>query len=382
MSTKRFTLIVTVSFTSSERLRTEWFGKSSDRTVSSNTSSNAVRMVLCWRSQCLFSCWSCPRGSPDLREHTRSESNEQNLHHVGQFSRMLTNLHSTSHDRSTYSVDRDYSMRLSVSSTNLREIIRRTFRCRVMSIFSVIRRKSTICLVALLSGARSRKNFAISQKVVDRLQQLFPDEDSCLLPARVLLANAYSSVGDFSKAIGVRRDIDRMASKKKVGLSWTVIDGQVVVRFLLESIVLLSPLIVEQKFRAHDRSHPRSDEIYAEIDRLKQELIDAGHRFDASWITRALNKDENIETVLCGHSERLAIAFNFIAKSAPTRIQVVKNLRVCGDCRTYLRCLSTRHVRFSRSCDQVDCSNSSMHNHCTRCQSDPSFFDRWPMLLW
>jgi hypothetical protein len=41
--------------------------------------------------------------------------------------------------------------------------------------------------------------------------------------------------------------------------------------------------------------------------------------------------DETEESVLSGHSERLAIAFNLIQRPMPTRIQINKNLRVCGD---------------------------------------------------
>ena len=46
-----------------------------------------------------------------------------------------------------------------------------------------------------------------------------------------------------------------------------------------------------------------------------------------------MENDETIETVLCGHSERLAIAAHFMHNRKPKRIQITKNLRVCGECR-------------------------------------------------
>ena len=88
-----------------------------------------------------------------------------------------------------------------------------------------------------------------------------------------------------------------------------------------------------QEFRAHDQSHPRSSEIYAKLGQLSKELLNDGHQFDSSWITRALDSDETVASVLCGHSEKLAIAWNFVVNPNTTRIQVSKNLRVCGDCR-------------------------------------------------
>lgn len=65
---------------------------------------------------------------------------------------------------------------------------------------------------------------------------------------------------------------------------------------------------------------------------MSNELVQYGHRYDSSWITRPLNDDETVESVLCGHSERLAIAWNFVANPETKFIQLAKNLRVCGDC--------------------------------------------------
>ena len=64
--------------------------------------------------------------------------------------------------------------------------------------------------------------------------------------------------------------------------------------------------------------------------------MEHGHQYDGSWITRPLQPDETIASVLCGHSERLAIAWNFVENPYATRIHVAKNLRVCGDCRECL----------------------------------------------
>ena len=64
-----------------------------------------------------------------------------------------------------------------------------------------------------------------------------------------------------------------------------------------------------------------------------KQLLEHGHQFDASWITRPLKEDETTESVLCGHSERLAMAYHFIRGRKPSKIFIKKNLRVCDDCR-------------------------------------------------
>jgi len=70
-----------------------------------------------------------------------------------------------------------------------------------------------------------------------------------------------------------------------------------------------------------------------ELNRLNEELISHGYVSDRSWITRPIGNDETAQSILCGHSERLAIGLNLIQKPIPSPIQVVQNLRICGDCR-------------------------------------------------
>lgn len=71
-----------------------------------------------------------------------------------------------------------------------------------------------------------------------------------------------------------------------------------------------------------------------ELDRLTDEMKRIGYKPDSSWITRHLMEDETEESILNGHSERLAIALNLIQRPQPKSFQIVKNLRVCGDCRS------------------------------------------------
>jgi hypothetical protein len=89
------------------------------------------------------------------------------------------------------------------------------------------------------------------------------------------------------------------------------------------------------------------------------ELIQHGHQYNSSWITRELHDNETIESVLCSHSEKLAIAFNFIQQPIPNVIQVTKNLRVCGDCRKYfiliLFLLNILICLFNRFCCEINC---------------------------
>ncbi|CAF2008344.1 unnamed protein product [Rotaria magnacalcarata] len=169
--------------------------------------------------------------------------------------------------------------------------------------------------MAILSGARNSRDSILSEKMYRRMKILFPDEKEALISGSILLCNVYSSLGDHEEAEDIRFNRRKELGKKvQAGLSWTEVNGEIV------------------QFTSHDHSHARPKEIYAEVECISSELIKHEHNYDSSWITRPLHENETIESVLCAHSERLAIAFNFIQETKPSFIQIMKNLRVCGDC--------------------------------------------------
>ncbi|CAF2063555.1 unnamed protein product [Rotaria magnacalcarata] len=199
--------------------------------------------------------------------------------------------------------------------------------------------------MALLSGARNEKNANLSQNIFDRMKKHFPELKSSLVSASILLSNVYASTGDHEKASNIRMELEKSGAKKKVGLSITEIDGKIL------------------QFRAHDQSHHRSTDIYIEADRISQELIEYGYKYDSSWITRPLQPDETIESVLCGHSERLAIAAHFIDNRKPKIIQITKNLRICGDCHRV-----TKIIAALRQCEIVVRDANRIHHFYTNGQ--------------
>lgn len=116
---------------------------------------------------------------------------------------------------------------------------------------------------------------------------------------------------------------------------------------------------------------------------MSRELVQHGHEYDSSWITRPLNEDETTESALCGHSEKLAIAWNFVANPTTSEIQVTKNLRVCGDCRKWLLNDAANRLRvlFSRPSNKINCCNSSMQDRRSWWKSDSSLLHERTMFL-
>jgi hypothetical protein len=83
--------------------------------------------------------------------------------------------------------------------------------------------------VALLSGARNEKNIHLSEKLYDSMKKLFPQMSSPLKSAAVLLANVYASSGEIEKASDIRIQLHKSGGKKKIGLTWTTVNGQIYV---------------------------------------------------------------------------------------------------------------------------------------------------------
>ncbi|CAF3905183.1 unnamed protein product, partial [Rotaria sp. Silwood1] len=180
---------------------------------------------------------------------------------------------------------------------------------------------SFIMYMCLLSGVRNNRNKKLSEKIYNRMKSLFPDEKEGLTSGTILVSNIYSSVGEYQQAKEFRSNqMKELRKKVKSGLSWTDGSGEIVA------------------FSANDNFHPQLAEIHAEVNRMTSEVIKLGYKCDSSWVTRELQEEETIESALGGHSERLALAFNFIQRPVPDFIQIANNLRICGDCHGGLHC--------------------------------------------
>jgi hypothetical protein len=85
--------------------------------------------------------------------------------------------------------------------------------------------------VAFLSGARNHRDIVLSQKLYNRMKSLFPDQKSSMIAASILVSNTFSSVGDDEQAQEVRINrIKQFGMKIMPGISWTEVNGELVVR--------------------------------------------------------------------------------------------------------------------------------------------------------
>ncbi|KAK6150248.1 hypothetical protein DH2020_017773 [Rehmannia glutinosa] len=170
---------------------------------------------------------------------------------------------------------------------------------------------------SLLGACRIHQNVQLGEISALNLLELEPNVASHY----VLLSNIYSSAGLWEKANAVRKKMKEMGVRKEPGCSWIESDDEV------------------HKFLAGDTSHPQSEQLYEFLDDLFARMKEEGYVPDTSCVLHNVDEQEK-ENLLCGHSERLAIAFGLLNTPPGTTIRVAKNLRVCTDCHSATKFIS------------------------------------------
>lgn len=170
---------------------------------------------------------------------------------------------------------------------------------------------------ALLSACRTHKDVELAEISADKLFELDPTNCGYY----VLLSNIYADAGRW-------KDVERM-------------------RILIKNRGIAKPpgySLVELKGKSHmfmvgDRRHPRHEEIYSYLEKLRIRMKEAGYVPDTGSVLHDVDEEEK-ETVLRVHSEKLALAFAILNTVPGSAILIIKNLRVCGDCHSAIKLIA------------------------------------------
>ncbi|KAF5190994.1 Pentatricopeptide repeat-containing protein [Thalictrum thalictroides] len=170
---------------------------------------------------------------------------------------------------------------------------------------------------SLLNSCKLHGNVELGEEALVRLIDLEPRDAGNY----VLLSNLYAQVGNWEGVAKMRKLMKDRGLKKSIACSWIKLKNEV------------------HAFLVEDMSHPQSEQIYAELERLEKLMIQAGYVPDTTPVFHDVEDDEKTSMVL-GHSERLAIAFGIINTPPGTRLLVTKNLKVCDDCHVAIKFIS------------------------------------------
>ncbi|GAV80996.1 PPR domain-containing protein/PPR_2 domain-containing protein/DYW_deaminase domain-containing protein [Cephalotus follicularis] len=175
---------------------------------------------------------------------------------------------------------------------------------------------------ALLGACKKHGNNEMGARVGRKLVELQPDHDGF----HVLLSNIHASKGNWDGVLEIRWMMMQHGVVKTPGCSMIEANGTV------------------HEFLAGDKTHPQINEIEGMLDEMAMKLKIEGYAPDTHEVSLDIDEEEK-ETSLFRHSEKLAIAFGLLTISSPTPIRIMKNLRICNDCHNAAKFISSAFNR-------------------------------------
>ncbi|GER43650.1 pentatricopeptide repeat-containing protein [Striga asiatica] len=170
---------------------------------------------------------------------------------------------------------------------------------------------------SLLNASRIHKRLDIGEFAAHKLLELEPEN----LGNYILLSNLYASLGKWENVDKTRKFIKTRGLMKKAGWSRVEHGGKM------------------HEFTAGARSHERTAEIYRKLAEMNDKLRGSGYVADKGSVLRDV-EDEDKEEMVGTHSEKLAVAFGLLVGVPGSVMRVVKNLRICLDCHTFMKMVS------------------------------------------
>ncbi|XP_050383745.1 pentatricopeptide repeat-containing protein At2g02980, chloroplastic-like [Argentina anserina] len=181
---------------------------------------------------------------------------------------------------------------------------------------------NAIVLGSLLAACKTHKNPNLAEEAARQLLEMEPQNCGY----EILMSNIYAASNRWTDVAGVRKALKDKGTKKEPGLSSIEVNGTV------------------HDFMMGDKTHPQTREIYEMLAEMIKKLKETGYTPNTSVVLQNIDEEEK-ETALNYHSEKLAMAFGLISTAAGTPIRIVKNLRVCDDCHTATKLLSKIYGR-------------------------------------
>ncbi|RZC82887.1 hypothetical protein C5167_045668 [Papaver somniferum] len=169
----------------------------------------------------------------------------------------------------------------------------------------------------LLSGCTVHKNLDIGEFAANQLLQLEPEDSATY----VLLSNIYAVAKKWDLRDHMRQMMKERGVKKEPGRSWIEVENSV------------------HPFFVGDRLHPSADHIYDYLKDLNMRISEIGYVQDRYSLLHDIEQEQKDTTVYI-HSEKLAVVFGLISLSPLTPLRVFKNLRVCKDCHNWMKFVS------------------------------------------
>lgn len=160
-----------------------------------------------------------------------------------------------------------------------------------------------------------------AERLIKEVKIDFNDSSSC-----VLVSNIYASVGKWLDKAILRETMRRQGVIKPRGSSKIEVDGSI------------------HEFTAGDSSHVETVSIFEKLDEIDERLRGEGYKPELSEVLLEMGNEEKAFQLL-HHSEKLAVAFGLMKTKPGSQIRIVKNLRSCEDCHSFMKLISKTYER-------------------------------------
>ncbi|KAJ4714356.1 Pentatricopeptide repeat [Melia azedarach] len=183
-------------------------------------------------------------------------------------------------------------------------------------------RPNSVIWGALLKACQIHRNLELGKQIGKILIEADTDHGG----RYIHLASIYAMAREWDQVVEVRKQMTDQGVSKLPGRSSISLNG------------------VVHEFLAGDRSHPEMNKIIHSWDQIAERLKHEGYKPELKDLLLDLEDDEK-ETAINQHSEKLAIAFGLIRAEPSATIRIIKNLRVCEDCHTVMKLISKIYDR-------------------------------------
>ncbi|CAJ2670817.1 unnamed protein product [Trifolium pratense] len=169
----------------------------------------------------------------------------------------------------------------------------------------------------LLNACNVHRNYSLGKQIAETILQMDPRD----VGTYTLLSNMYAKARSWDGVTTIRKMMRERNVKKEPGVSWLEIRNVVHV------------------FSSDGSNHPECIQIYSKVQILLEKIKQLGYIPNIEAVLHDV-EDEQKESYLNYHSEKLAIAYGLMKIPSPAPIRVIKNLRICDDCHTAVKLIS------------------------------------------
>ncbi|XP_016450329.2 pentatricopeptide repeat-containing protein At5g04780, mitochondrial-like [Nicotiana tabacum] len=167
---------------------------------------------------------------------------------------------------------------------------------------------------SVLASCRVHGNVEVAEIAAKHLFELEPNNAG----NHVLLSNIYASKRRWGDVASTRKLLKDSEAKKERGKSWIQIKDKV------------------HTFMVGERNHPSIIEVYSRLDELLVGMEKLGYKGKTEHDLHDVEESRKHE-LLRHHSEKLAFTFGLTCLPSNAPIRIMKNLRICGDCHSFMK---------------------------------------------